>query len=59
MKVWIVIEYRGYEDVYIMGVFHRSAVAHQFMKEQKAKKEHFVSYNVEKWEVKSGQKEIT
>jgi len=52
MKVWIVIEYRGYEDVYIMGVFRRSATAHQFMREQKAKKEYFVSYNVEKWEVK-------
>lgn len=52
MKVWIVIKYTGYEDVDIMGVFYKSAVAHQFFKEQKAKKKYFTSYNIEKWEIK-------
>ena len=52
MKVWIVTKYIGYEDVDIVGVFRRSKVANQFMREQKAKKEYFTSYNVEKWEIK-------
>ena len=52
MRVWIVIEYTGYEDTNIIGVFYRSAKAHEFKKEKEAEKNYFTSYDVEKWEVK-------
>jgi hypothetical protein len=56
MKVWIVLKYTGYEDVDILGVFSKSAVAHQFLREQKAKKKYFTSYNIEKWGINETEK---
>ncbi len=51
MKVWIVLQHIGYDEVHIMGVFKQSSKAHQYMKKQKKKNEYFTDYNIERWEV--------